>query len=144
MIVVEYSRQATCPFSKKQVELIAAVAARHEPRIRGVVEVTVVGDAKIRSLNKQYRGKDKVTDVLSFAWGEDASMPSALLGQIYISYPQIKRQAADFSVTPHNEFIRMLAHGLLHIVGHDHVKKAEAATMFALQEKIVAAVVKKM
>lgn len=117
---------------------IVRFAARREKKIRGRIDVTVVGDAAIRSLNRRYRGKDQVTDVLSFAWGEDKKMPSRYLGQIYLSYPQIKRQARVFQAPVAEEFARMLVHGLLHLVGYDHVRRAEAERMFSLQEKIVA------
>lgn len=144
MIEVDYFCKVTCPFTKEQVDTITKLAARAEKKIRGTVEVTIVGDKEIQKLNKQYRGLNKVTDVLSFAWEEDPIVPSSMLGQIYISYPQIKRQAGDFAVTPKNEFVRMLVHGLLHIVGYDHLVKREADVMFALQEKIVATAAKKL
>lgn len=137
MIRVEYITKVACPFTEKEVLQTATIASRHEKKIQGTVEVVVVGDKAIQDLNRRYRGKNKVTDVLSFAWEEDELAPSAMLGQVYISYPQIKRQAKSFECTPEEEFIRMLVHGLLHIVGYDHMTQKEADSMFPLQEKIV-------
>ena len=125
------------PWTKQAIGKIATEAGRFEPKISGAVEVHLVGDARIRKLNKQYRGIDKPTDVLSFAWKEDPGYQGALLGQIYMSVPYIERQAKRFNVSAKEEFVRMLVHGLLHIVGYDHMKDKEAKQMFSLQEKIV-------
>lgn len=124
--------------TKAQVALISEAAAKHEKKIKGLVEITVIGDAAMKKLNHQYRGKNKVTDVLSFGWQEGGKMPSTILGEIYICYPQIKRQAKTFACSHKEEFTRMLVHGLLHSVGYDHITKRQAEKMFPLQEKIVA------
>lgn len=114
------------------------MAARLVKKIKGRIEVIVAGDAAVRNLNRRYRGINKTTDVLSFAWGEDKTMPGgAYLGQIYLSYPRIRRQARAFKAPVAEEFARMLIHGLLHIAGYDHVRAAAAKRMFALQEKII-------
>ncbi|OGH68965.1 MAG: rRNA maturation RNase YbeY [Candidatus Magasanikbacteria bacterium RIFCSPLOWO2_02_FULL_44_11] len=138
MISVDYVKNVDCPFSAGDVQIVLKKAAAYEPKIKGVVEVVVVGDGEIRQINKQFRGKDAVTDVLSFAWKDGGVLSNDLLGQIYISYPQIKRQSKSFECSPPEEFIRMLAHGILHIVGYDHLTKKEADRMFSLQEKILA------
>ena len=119
------------------VDKIVSLAARAEKKIHGTVEVTIVGEKKIKALNLKYRGKDKVTDVLSFSWLEGGKMPGDFLGQIFICYPQIVRQAEEYKVSVEEEFARMLVHGLLHLVGYDHVKENEAKKMFVLQEKII-------
>lgn len=105
--------------------------------MNGELEINIVGDKAIKDLNFRYRGKNKVTDVLSFAWQEDKKVRTKYLGQIYICYPQIERQAKEFKVKPREEFVRMLAHGFLHIIGYDHIKKKEAEKMFKIQEAIV-------
>lgn len=138
MIDIAYHKEVVCPITTTQVSLITKIAAKHEKKIKGLVEVTIVSDAVIKKLNKQYRGKNKVTDVLSFGWQEGGDMPTTMLGEIYICYSQIQRQAKTFKCSAKEEFVRMLVHGLLHIVGYDHVSKSEAAKMFPLQEKIVA------
>ncbi|OGH69260.1 MAG: rRNA maturation RNase YbeY [Candidatus Magasanikbacteria bacterium RIFCSPHIGHO2_01_FULL_47_8] len=137
MITIYYSKKVSCPISKKTLEKVARGAARLEPKIKGAVEVTIVGDKEIQKLNHRYRGINKVTDVLSFAWSEDRQIKSAVLGELFISYSQIVRQAKEFKVSAREEFIRMFVHGLLHLVGYDHVKSSEAKKMFALQEELV-------
>lgn len=98
------------------------------------VSVVLVGNAKIKKLNREYRGKDKVTDVLSFGdLGE-----KDFLGEIVICLPQIRRQAKKYQVAEQEELARMLAHGLLHLKGLDHecsVKKAKK--MFQEQERLL-------
>ncbi len=123
--------------SEASVDKIVSLAARAEKKIHGTVEVTIVGEKKIKALNLKYRGKNLVTDVLSFSWLEGGEMPGDFLGQIFICYPQIVRQAKEYKVSVEEEFARMLVHGLLHLVGYDHVKENEAKKMFVLQEKII-------
>ncbi len=83
----------------------------------------------MKNLNSRHRGIRKTTDVLSF--------PSEEGGDIFICLPQIKRQAKLFSVPWSEEADRMLAHGLLHLFGYNHIRKPEAGRMLAQQEKLV-------
>lgn len=130
-----------CPLSIKKIAAIAMTAARFEKKIRGQVEISIIGDKRMRRLNREARGLDRPTDVLSFAWAEGQRAGDLhLLGEVYLNYAQIKRQAKRFHVPPTEEAIRMIAHGLLHLVGHNHHEAREANQMFAVQEKIVTAV----
>lgn len=137
MLEIFFSNETKGSVTKSGVEKITSLAARREKKIQGEIEITVVGEKKIKSLNAKYRGKNKVTDVISFSWLEGGAVPGNFLGQIYICYPQIVRQARVYKIPAKEEFTRMLVHGLLHLVGYDHVKKAEAKKMFELQEKII-------
>lgn len=108
-------------------------------KISGEVSVHLIADTKMRQLNAHYRGKDKTTDVLSFAMVDD-EIPGGMhndWGDIFISIPQIERQAKRFNVTRKEEFMRMLVHGTLHLLGYDHEKKSDANIMFPLQEKLL-------
>ena len=140
MIRVVYNKTVSCPTPKSFIEKIITQTARREKKVRGIVELTIVGGAVIRRLNRQWRGQDKVTDVLSFAWGESGGTKSDLLAEIFICYPQIARQAKQYGVSAKEEFARMLIHGILHSVGYDHVTKPQAKKMFNLQEKILASI----
>ena len=137
MINLHYNKQVVCPWNKMQVEKILKKTAKLEKKIKGEVEVNILGRVQMRRINKQYRNQDKATDVLAFAWQEDKVVDSKFFGQIYICYPRIKEQAQEFNVTVKQEFTRILIHGLLHLAGYDHVKKNQAEKMFNLQEKIV-------
>jgi probable rRNA maturation factor len=91
------------------------------------LSVAFVDEREMRRLNKEWRGRDKVTDVLSF---ED-------VGEILICYPQARRQAAELGHSARDEVIFLLVHGVLHVFGYDHVKPADAKRMFPLQAKIL-------
>ena len=98
------------------------------------LSLTLVDDSTIRDLNRAHRGKDKPTDVLSFplepeAPVENGAGPEALLGDVVISIDTAKRQARDYGAPLQRELYRLLIHGLLHVVGHDHVVAAERRVM---------------
>lgn len=137
MIEPQFNFGVKIPVSQKHLLKVIGVIAKKEKKIKGEVEINFIGDKKMTKLNGQYRGKNYPTDVLSFAWGEDNSFQSVFLGQIYICHQQIKRQAKEHKISYESELSRMLIHGLLHLVGHDHIKPGEAKKMFALQEGAV-------
>ncbi|HTY13046.1 MAG TPA: rRNA maturation RNase YbeY [Candidatus Omnitrophota bacterium] len=84
-------------------------------RADGTISISLVGDALMRRLNREYRKKDKTTDVLSFNIDENG-----ILGDIYISLPVAKRQAREYSVTLKDELVRLAVHGTLHVLGYTH------------------------
>jgi probable rRNA maturation factor len=96
------------------------------------LSVLFVGDRAMRTLNQQYRGKDRTTDVLSFSLREGRfnKVQPNMLGDIVISVPTAGQQAVDAGLTLQQELERLLVHGLLHLVGYDHERSAaEARTM---------------
>jgi probable rRNA maturation factor len=107
------------------------------------VTMVAVGDAKMKSLNRRYRGKNKVTDILSF--GNDdrfASPPLRLsapspLGDIIICLPQVSRQAKKIGRAFRDEMALMVVHGILHLLGYDHESLADERRMFGLQHEIL-------
>ena len=105
--------------------------------LSGPVEINIAGKNEIRKINRQYRGINKATDVLAFAWREERKIKGEILGQVYICYPKIKEQAKEYEVIAEEEFARILAHGLLHLVGYDHYIEKKARIMFDIQEKTV-------
>ena len=99
------------------------------------ISVLLTNDANIRDLNRTHRGKDKPTDVLSFP-ADDTEM----LGDIAISVETARRQAAEYDAPLQNEVYRLLIHGLLHVLGHDHHEPAERATMEAEERRLATAI----
>jgi len=95
------------------------------------VSIVFVGDSTIRRLNKIYRGKNKITDILSFE-GEDD-----FLGEIIIDYSQIKRQAKILGNSIKNELIFILVHGLLHLVGYNDDTERGRLNMIRKGEKFI-------
>ncbi|MEK7681158.1 MAG: rRNA maturation RNase YbeY [Patescibacteria group bacterium] len=135
-MIVIFNKKARCPWTEKDVKKMIDFAAR-AARVSGNVEVNVIGEKLIKKLNFQYRGVDKVTDVLSFAWLEDKVVKAENIGEIYLCHKRIVRQAREFGVSPKEEFTRILIHGFLHLLGYDHQTKNQAVKMFGLQEAVV-------
>jgi probable rRNA maturation factor len=97
--------------------------------------IVLAGDATLRRLNREFRGKDATTDVLSFASG-DGKLPdgSRPLGEIVISVPQAARQAGDFGHSLARELRVLAIHGYLHLLGYDH--EVDDGTMMRLQARL--------
>ena len=88
------------------------------------VSIVLTNDAEIHKLNRQYRGMDKPTNVLSFELGDDL-----LLGDIYISLDTVMREAADAHISVAEHTAHMVVHGMLHLRGYDHITNDEASVM---------------
>ncbi len=111
------------------------------------LSLSIVSDAAMRAINRDHRGKDRSTDVLSFALdGETArgaasrQNPERLLGDVVISVETARRQAADYDATLQEELYRLLIHGLLHVLGHDHVRPDERRVMHREERRLAAAI----
>jgi len=109
------------------------------------VDVSLVDDATIHEINRSYRHVDRVTDVISFAFNDDKNPKDAiaspniprLLGEILICLPQAQRQAKEIGNSEERELSFLFVHGLLHLLGYDHMKKEDEEIMFPLQDKIL-------
>ncbi len=103
------------------------------------VSLSFVRDQAIRELNREYRGKDAATDVLSFALLDAHDARGAherLLGDIVISLDAALRQAAEYDATLEMEIRRLLIHGLLHLMGHDHERAGERTKMEREEQRL--------
>ena len=144
MLSFEINKQTSIIISGEWLKKIADTFYR-ENKLRGhwYFSLAFVDDKTIKKLNKTYRGKNKVTDVLSFEDNFenfiDLSSKEKYLGEIVICVPQAKRQAKDVGCSLNNEVTRLLIHGLAHISGYDHenVSKIEADKMLRLEKKIL-------
>ena len=101
---------ATAPWVKRTEEMLQAMGSDDSS-----VTVAFVSDSKIRELNRQFRGIDKPTDVLSFPAGDEGQ-----LGDIAISLETAARQSKENGLTLNGEIAQLLLHGLLHLSGYDH------------------------
>ncbi len=104
------------------------------------ISITLVDDAAIRAINREHRGKDKPTDVLSFPLEPEPFAQERLLGDIVISIDTARRQAADYDAPLQRELYRLMIHGLLHVLGHDHEAADERAVMEAEERRLAAAI----
>jgi probable rRNA maturation factor len=143
MVIVEISGKLPVGISRSLVSRLAEIC-RKLSGFSGcpAVSLSVVADTEIRRLNRQFRGIDKVTDVLSFGYRpesgfSDSTPPhnSIPLGDIVISAAQMKRQAAAIGRPANQEFCLLFAHGLLHLFGFDHDTAGKEKVMFALQQE---------
>lgn len=105
------------------------------------VSFVLTSDEQIQKLNREYRGKDKPTDVLAFAQreGEFGSLAGELLGDVIVSVPTAERQARAAGKTLMDELTMLLAHGLLHLLGWDHDTAAKDRRMRAETDRLVSA-----
>ncbi|MDY3948347.1 MAG: rRNA maturation RNase YbeY [Bacilli bacterium] len=105
-----------------------------------IFTIIFVTKEEIHELNKQYRGVDRVTDVISFALEDvnDVSLSDIrVLGDIYICIDRMKEQAIEYNHSETRELSFLTVHGLLHLLGYDHQTKEEEEIMFNLQRKIL-------
>ncbi len=96
--------------------------------------VALVGDTRMRRLNRTYRNKDRTTDVLAFAYREVKSDVAPLLGDVVISIPAARRQAKAFNHSLDEELLRLLIHGVLHLAGYDHERSRRQARRMQRKE----------
>ena len=103
-------------------------------RLKGsfVVSIALVDAPSMHRLNKAFRGKDAVTDVLSFTYGE-----REMFGEILICPSQARKQARSAKRSLKKEMLELLVHGLLHVFGYDHLKPQDARVMLPLQERLL-------
>lgn len=119
---------------EEKLKKVILFLGKKEKKIKGEIEINIVSNRTIKVFNKVYRGINRPTDVLSFAWQEDKKWPTTNLGQIYLSIDKIRGQAKEFKVTLEEEMYRMLIHGILHIIGYDHNNAKATKIMFEKQE----------
>jgi probable rRNA maturation factor len=105
---------------------------------RASVSILLCGDRRVRTLNREYRGKDRPTDVLSFPSGDLLGAGGAgFLGDLVIGVPYAARQARALDHSLSREIQVLLVHGILHLLGHDH--ETDGGSMFRLQRRMVLA-----
>lgn len=145
MVTIAFEGRLPTGIGKAEVGRLAGIAyARGGGKGKASLSVSVIGDARMRSLNRQWRGKDRTTDVLSFGLKERKGfvLPASAggekeLGDLFICLPQVRRQAKRIGRGVREEFALMVVHGVLHLLGHDHESLRQERAMFALQHDIL-------
>jgi probable rRNA maturation factor len=100
----------------------------------------LTGNEDIQRINRDYRGKDQPTDVISFAYHETEAFdvgPYDTLGDIIISLQRVEEQAEEYGHSFEREFYYVLTHGLLHLLGYDHIEEADKVEMREREEEIL-------
>ncbi|OBZ19150.1 rRNA maturation RNase YbeY [Bacillus sp. FJAT-27264] len=132
------------------LESILQKAGEAEGINSGEVDLTFVDNERIHELNREYRGIDRPTDVLSFAMNESAEDEPEIiyeledvpevLGDIIISVPRAQEQALEYGHSLERELGFLFVHGFLHLLGYDHQDEASEAEMMSKQEHVLAQV----
>ena len=117
---------------------VGAVLARHPDETRQELTIRFVDDAESQALNRDYRGSDRPTNVLSFPFECPPSVPLSLLGDLVICHPVVVAEAAEQDKALGDHYAHMVVHGTLHLLGHDHLEESEAEAMEALERDILA------
>jgi probable rRNA maturation factor len=106
------------------------------------LSIELIGDYRMRRLNRVYRNQDRTTDVLAFPMREALSptpsrLTSAILGDVVISVPKALRQAREAGRTPDDELVALLVHGVLHLCGYDHERNRKEAARMHRRERAI-------
>lgn len=119
-------------------ECAAAVLAHtgDDPGEGAEVSLLFCDDARIRELNRQFRGKDKATNVLSFPGPEEVG-GAPVLGDIALAFQTIEREAREQGKSLEQHCRHMVVHGFLHLLGYDHEDPAEAEDMEAMEVQVL-------
>ena len=109
-------------------------------KVRGVSELSIVltDDAEQQGLNRDWRGIDKPTNVLSFPQIEPFGPVTGILGDIVLARETLEREAAELGKPFADHYTHLVVHGFLHILGYDHIEEAQALVMEGLETKILA------
>lgn len=121
------------PYKKVIVKALKTAYQVVEYKQKAIINIILVNDERIHELNRQYRGFDKPTDVISFE--NDAVMDE--LGDVFISIDRTIAQAEEYGHSFERELAFLSVHGFLHCIGYDHLTEADETEMFALQNQIL-------
>lgn len=147
IIVTDQTKQLSANFEEKIIAIAEYVGQYLSLSVNTEVSIIIVDNHTIHQINRDNRGKDMPTDVISFALEDDESdldifaqlqeeLP-LLLGDIYISLDKVYEQAKDYHHSPETELAFLVVHGLLHLNGYDHQTDEDATEMFGLQTDIL-------
>ncbi|MBL8300221.1 MAG: rRNA maturation RNase YbeY [Rhodanobacteraceae bacterium] len=120
---------------RRWVEAALAAARR---RRASEVSIHLVGDDEGRRYNRDYRGRDYATNVLSFPAELPAGVRTPLLGDLIVCAPVVAREAAEQHKPPRHHYAHMTVHGVLHLLGYDHHLDIEAEQMEAIERRALA------
>lgn len=117
-MVIEIANQTKSAINRSLIERAVEIVLKFGKQ-KGSVSIVIVSDKVMQKLNKQYRGKDSPTDVLSFA-EVDSQFPEAdFIGELVIDFKQIKKQAKVFKHSIAFELAFIVIHGMLHLIGYE-------------------------
>lgn len=102
------------------------------------LSLLITTNAQIQEINREYRQKDAPTDVISFAYNETENFGTVnMLGDIVISIERVKEQSSEYGHSDEREFYYVLCHGILHLLGYDHIEEKDRVIMRKREEEIL-------
>ena len=133
--MIEINNLTTAPIDEKFLERICQKVLEEENRKKADLSIALVGPGRIKNLNRKYRKKNRVTDVLSFPedktllkkFKDFPSQATQNLGEIVICLREVKKNAKIFREDFKTELMKVLIHGILHLLGYNHEKSKTAA-----------------
>lgn len=142
MIVMEYeiSNLTNREVDTTNMERVIKEVSKELDVNNGIVSFVFVNNKRIKEINKTYRNKDSETDVISFAFMDEEINPKTDFinyGEIYISLEKAESQSIEYGHSFDRELCFLTVHGLLHLLGYDHMEKEDEIIMFGLQDKIL-------
>ena len=129
-----------CEVDTAELDRVIKFACKHMKVENPLLNIVIVDNKRIQEINREYRNKDAVTDVISFAFEEVSDVDYEdvrFLGEIYISYERCVSQASEYGHSVRREFCYLAVHGLLHLLGYDHMEEEDKKVMRALEEEIL-------
>ena len=134
------SKVRRIPFDQVRLERMARAILTDLGETSAELGIVLVGDQRMRGLNRRYRGKDRTTDVLAFAMREPGTSHAShftmdMLGDIVISVPTAWRQAIEAGRSLDEELAWLLVHGILHLCGYDHERNEKEARRMRRRER---------
>lgn len=130
-------------YEKVFIDLANKTFKHLQINVNYIVDVTIVDNKEIHVINRDYRNVDRPTDVISFAFLDDENEGKLIgdapisLGQIIISFEKAEQQANEYGHSINREMSFLFVHGLLHLLGYDHMSKEDEEVMFGLQDEIL-------
>jgi rRNA maturation RNase YbeY len=126
------------PLDQTTAKKILSLIEYHEKVTYSFVELVYVDETEIIRINTEHLDRDYVTDIISFRYDEGSDSNNEIEGTLYCCAPRIEEQAGDFEETPEREFMRILIHGLLHLIGYDDQTEEDKSSMTKLENKYLA------
>jgi len=126
------------PIREEFLKRVAKKVLKGENKGEADLSIVLVGPQRMRKLNKRYRGKNRVTDVLAFGQTEKFPSPPDLkagLGEIVVCLREVKKNAKRFNSTPETELTLCLIHGILHLLGYGHEDSEKKAKEMEEKQK---------
>jgi probable rRNA maturation factor len=138
-VLLDFPNNSTKHIDQAQIARTILATLDHQGiSTKSDLTVVIADDARLHQLNRDFLGIDAPTDVLSFPAGHiDPDTNQSYLGDVIISYPAASRQANQAGHSISNEINLLVVHGVLHLLGHDHLKPEETSEMWSAQSKIL-------